>query len=160
MKVHAGTIPARCGIEPGGRTQNGREQQHDGRQSVHDCDNAEWRRPVAQQIDAYAIGPIAGNIARREAEQDNGKYKLNDDGAGAQRQPDFAPRVADQQHGSTHHEWHGNRENWRMMHPAVHERFSRPSTWSVPDSPREASSTTRNRAVVAKPITMAVSTSA
>src|SRR5690606_5772679 len=120
----------------------------------------ERRWPVAQQIDAYAIGPIAGNIARGQAEQGDGKYKLNDDGAGAQRQPDFAPGVADEQHCSAHHERHGNGENGRMMHPAVHERFSRPSTWSVPDSPREASSTTRNRAVVAKPITMAVSTSA
>src|SRR5690606_37770692 len=35
-----------------------------------------------------------------------------------------------------------------------------PSTWSLPLSPREVSSTTRNSAVVAKPITIAVSTSA
>ncbi len=35
-----------------------------------------------------------------------------------------------------------------------------PSTWSVPDMPRDASSTTRNSAVIAKPITMAVSVSA
>src|SRR6185312_4251050 len=37
---------------------------------------------------------------------------------------------------------------------------SSPSTWSLPVSPREVSSTTRNSAVVAKPITIAVSTSA
>ena len=37
---------------------------------------------------------------------------------------------------------------------------SRPSTWSVPVRPRDASSTTRNSAVVAKLMTMAVRTSA
>ena len=38
--------------------------------------------------------------------------------------------------------------------------LSRPSTWSVPVNPREAISTTRNSAVVAKLMTMAVRTSA
>ena len=41
----------------------------------------------------------------------------------------------------------------------AHGCSSSPSTWSPPDRPRSASSTTRNNAVVAKPMTMAVSTS-
>src|SRR5690606_36469957 len=41
-----------------------------------------------------------------------------------------------------------------------HSRRSRPSTWSVPVAPRAASSTTRNNAVVAKLMTIAVSTRA
>src|SRR5690606_11334254 len=40
----------------------------------------------------------------------------------------------------------------------AHGFSSVPSTWSVPLNPREARSTTRNSAVVAKPMTMAVST--
>jgi class 3 adenylate cyclase len=43
---------------------------------------------------------------------------------------------------------------------AGHGSGSRPSTWSVPVKPRDASRTTRNSAVVAKLITMAVKTSA
>ena len=46
----------------------------------------------------------------------------------------------------------------RVQQPG-HGRSSSPSTWSPPDRPRSASSTTRNSAVVAKPMTMAVSTS-
>ena len=42
----------------------------------------------------------------------------------------------------------------------VHRSGSFPSTWSVPVRPREASRTTRKSAVVAKLMTIAVSTSA
>ena len=42
----------------------------------------------------------------------------------------------------------------------AHSSGSRPSTWSVPVSPRAASSTTSSSAVVAKLMTIAVSTSA
>src|SRR5690606_1531976 len=51
-------------------------------------------------------------------------------------------------------------EDGKMMQQETQDSDSRPSTWSVPVRPREASRTTRNNAVVAKPMTMAVSASA
>src|SRR5699024_444681 len=51
-------------------------------------------------------------------------------------------------------------ENGRDGQMRTHGAPSLLSTWSLPASPRAVSSTTRNRAVVAKPMTMAVSTSA
>ena len=48
----------------------------------------------------------------------------------------------------------------QVVAQAAHGSGSRPSTWSVPVRPRDASSTTRNSAVVAKLMTIAVRTSA
>src|SRR3546814_3495444 len=53
-----------------------------------------------------------------------------------------------------------DRRNDQMIDPIDHEFRPVPSTWSVPVNPREARRTTRNSAVVAKPITMAVWTRA
>ena len=51
-----------------------------------------------------------------------------------------------------------HRRNHQMIGEILHISGSRPSTWSVPVNPRAASSTTRNNAVVAKLMTMAVKT--
>src|SRR5699024_11166803 len=68
--------------------------------------------------------------------------------------------IAQQQHAGPRHQGNGYRQNGQMCFQAGHESGSTPSTWSVPDRPRAASRTTRNSARVAKPMTMAVSTSA
>src|SRR3546814_1140578 len=69
MEMHARTIPTRRGVYPCGSPQHRCQEQHDGRQAVDHSHDAEWRRPIAQQIDAHAVGPIAGKVACREAEQ-------------------------------------------------------------------------------------------
>src|SRR5690606_12266822 len=67
--------------------------------------------------------------------------------------------VKEQQQGASHQRQH-DRQDDEVFGCRDHLSGSLPSTWSVPVKPRAARSTTRNRAVVAKPITIAVSTSA
>src|SRR6185312_3131424 len=65
--------------------------------------------------------------------------------------------------GEHHRSGEHRQHHWcdhQMVGEAGHGSGSRPSTWSVPVKPRDASRTTRNSAVVAKLITMAVKTSA
>src|SRR3546814_7221161 len=66
----------------------------------------------------------------------------------------------EQQHRRGHDERQHDRRDHQMVDPAAHGSRSSPSTWSVPVCPRDASSTTRSNAVVAKEMTMAVRTSA
>src|SRR5690606_27909503 len=77
-----------------------------------------------------------------------------------ERAPRHALVLAQQQHERAGEERHDDRQDRQMVEQAAHYSGSRPSTWSVPVSPRSARSTTRKSAVVAKPITIAVSTSA
>src|SRR6185312_9859610 len=66
------------------------------------------------------------------------------------------PDAQQELHGSDRERDQDRRDRER----AVHGVPSSPSTWSLPARPRDVSSTTRNKAVVAKPMTIAVSTSA
>jgi len=69
-----------------------------------------------------------------------------------------APLAEEKEHRRGHQrqeDGHHHEVRSQGAHPSSLE----PSTWSVPPRPREASSTTRNSAVVAKPITIAVSPS-
>src|SRR5690606_18877893 len=80
-------------------------------------------------------------------------------GPKADRDLDVAEPVIDQ--GGQHGRGHGqqDRQDDEMIKQIGHG-YSRPFTWSVPVKPRDASITTRNSAVMAKPMTMAVSTRA
>src|SRR5690606_2885622 len=69
------------------------------------------------------------------------------------------PVVEEQQQRARHQRQH-DRDDDEMGGGEVHRSGSLPSTWSVPLKPRAARRTTRNSAVVANPMTMAVSTSA
>ena len=69
-----------------------------------------------------------------------------------------APIIHEQQDSPGRHRQQ-NGQDHQMLKESVHQS-SFPSTWSVPVRPREASRTTRNSAVMAKPITMAVNTRA
>ena len=75
----------------------------------------------------------------------------------------FLPRTAplvEQKHQRSGDQRQNYGRDRQVIGHGVHGSRSRPSTWSVPVKPREASSTTRNRAVVAKLMTIAVRTSA
>ena len=76
----------------------------------------------------------------------------------ADRRLEVTALLVDQQHDRAGQQRQDDRQLYQVIEPARHCSGSRPSTWSVPVSPREASSTTRNKAVVAKLITMAVRT--
>src|SRR5690606_33146340 len=67
--------------------------------------------------------------------------------------------AAEQQHCHCREQRQQDRREDQVIRP-THASGSLPSTWSVPVRPRAANSTTRNSAVVAKLITIAVSTSA
>src|SRR5690606_36386071 len=73
---------------------------------------------------------------------------------------DHAPSLASQDHQRARDERDDDRRDDEMIGPGAHSSRSRPSTWSVPARPRSASSRTRKRAVVAKLMTIAVSTRA
>src|SRR3546814_8322947 len=76
----------------------------------------------------------------------------------AQRSLQPAALFIEQQHRRGHDERQHDRRDHQMVDPAAHGSRSSPSTWSVPVCPRDASSTTRSNAVVAKEMTMAVRT--
>src|SRR5690606_32570974 len=160
MKMHASTVPTRGGVCPRSQAKQGRQHQHDGRKPVDYCNNAEGRGPVAQKVDTYAIWPAAGQVTGGNAEQGDGCRELANDGDGAQRYPAATVSIAHQQHQGPEDQRNDDGQNGKMLHPACHFFISLPSTWSVPLKPREANSTTRNNAVVANAMTIAVSTSA
>src|SRR5690606_14241333 len=95
-----------------------------------------------------------------QAQQGDGGGQLAGDGQKAQGKTATAVAVAQHQHERPAYQRDDDRRNGEVLHPACHLRVSLPSTWSVPLKPREASRITRNSAVVAKAMTMAVRTSA
>ena len=169
--MHPGTMPARGREDDRAQRDKAGEHQHHGGESVEHQHDAEGCRPVARQVDAHG-GRAARHLAPAQQldgddQADEGRHQIDD-----QLEP--LPLFAEQQHdGRRQHRQHDGREN-QMRHErrsqlieaeAAHNiscelRASAPSTWSVPLMPRRASNTTRNNAVIAKPITMAVSTSA
>src|SRR5690606_10284765 len=71
-----------------------------------------------------------------------------------------AARLGQEQHDRAGQHRDKDGQHHDVAQQELHHGGSLPSTWSVPVMPRSAISTTRNSAVVAKPITIAVSTSA
>ncbi len=160
VEVHARVLPARQRVEQRGQAHRARQHRHEGGQRVGHQHDAVRHRPVARQVDAEgrgATGLHAHQQQDRQCQPQRGGGGV-DDGLGA--------AAAFAQH---EHERGGAERQQHRRHQQVfdrgkrgesrHERSSSPSTWSPPDKPRSASSTTRNSAVVAKPMTMAVSTS-
>src|SRR3546814_237520 len=117
-------------------------------------------RSVAEQIDQRLCrSPVgSGSVDQLKQQERNGeqcKARHN-----AQRSLQPAAPFIEQQHRRGHDERQHDRRDHQMVDPAAHGSRSSPSTWSVPVCPRDASSTTRSNAVVAKEMTMAVRTSA
>src|SRR5690606_38909541 len=117
------------------------------------------RLPVAQQIYHDMVFVIVGDTAGRDAEQRHCDAKLGQHRKDAQDNGSVPVLVAQHQHERADDHRDGDRQDGKMVHPLAH-CDSVPSTWSVLDRPRNARMTTRNKAVVAKLMTMAVSTSA
>ena len=169
VEMYPRLVPA-CGRKQTGRQRNAVGQhQHEGGEPVYGQHNAKGRRPVAAQINAHGAG---GARLVGPQQQGNGDKQAKRGSAHVHHHLDGQALFAQQQHqrcsqhgqqdGAKHEVWH---QRCQPLQDQAHgisctSRDFTPSTWSVPDMPREASSTTRNSAVMAKPITIAVSTRA
>ena len=134
------------------------EQQHHGRQPVQHQHDPVGRGPVAQQIQGDDVAPLDRRSARA-VDQRHGHAQLQQAGHKADGQLQLPPAFVVHQHDRPGEQRHQDRHD-KHVDRQRHGLRSFPSTWSVPVSPREAMMTTRNSAVVAKLMTMAVSTSA
>ena len=168
--MHPGPVPAGRSVQRRRQPEHAGQHQHQRRQAVQRQHDAKRRRPVAGQVHAHGgrLAQLAG-----PDHQSHGHHQAQKRGGNAQHQLGALLLLAHQQHdGSGQQRQHDGRQQQvrhglldQGVQGVVHEGLCRscaslPSTWSVPDRPREASSTTRNSAVMAKPMTMAVSTSA
>src|SRR5690606_7084455 len=153
VEMRGRRMPARGREGQRSQRQNRGQDDHERRQAIGDKDDAEWRRPVAEHIGdgvrSLAVGTEQqedrdGEQHRRRGDADRGLGRLVLD------HDESGPREQREQDG----------HDRQMLQEAFDHQRPRPSTWSVPVRPREASSTTRNSAVMAKPITIAVRTSA
>src|SRR4051812_34265959 len=150
MEMRAGAVPARE-REPQRRDgERSGEQHHGGGQPVGDQHDAEGGRPAAEAINVRRGEVGARHEERRDAEK-------RERAGEAERGLRAMMPVIDEQERPRDGERQDDRRDDQVLD---HSAGSSPSTWSVPVSPRAASSTTRRSAVVAKAITIAVSTSA
>ena len=160
LVVHAHTLPARDRIGKRRQRERGRQHHQHRRQPVDDQNDAVRRRPRADRIDADSLVPDVRHGIGREIHEERGDDELDQDRNRRDRHAPTALRFREQQQDRAREHGHDDRHHRQMLQPGAQASRSCPLTWSVPVKPREASSTTRNSAVVAKPITIAVSTSA
>ena len=155
--------PARCQRASentsAARPEHAGQHQHQGGQPVQHQHDAEQRRPVAEPVDAHGAVRAQGSASARQQQRDR-HGEQRERRREAERGLEGAPPLADQHHQRPGQERDDDRRDRQVLHPAAQRSGSLPSTWSVPVKPRAASSTTRNSAVVAKLMTMAVRTSA
>ena len=137
------------------QSENAGQQHHHCRETIQHQHNRIGCRPVTQQIRKHTVVRRIGHIDQHDRHNKQHKSRCNAD-CSLQH---TATLIIEQQQ-SCGDERQQNRRDNQMFLPILHYWLSLPSTWSVPVRPREASMTTRNRAVMAKPITIAVSTSA
>ena len=160
VEVHARVLPARQGVEQRGQADAAGQHRHQRRQPVGHQHDAEGHRPVARQVDAEGRRRLAPGHAQQQADRDRQPERRRQH---VDHRLQAAPALAQQQHQRRRgqRQQHGGHQQvfGQRAQRAHHGCSSCPSTWSPPDRPRSASSTTRNSAVVAKPMTMAVSTS-
>ncbi len=166
VKVHPRAVPAGAGEDQRGQGHGIGQHQHHAGQAVQCQRDAEGHGPVARHVDAQVDGR-AGLVGPQH--QHHGHAQPHQGGYQSKSEFEALALFAQQQHQRCRkHGQHDGRQH-QVRHETggqlVHGiscsvREWAPSTWSVPVVPREASSTTRNSAVMAKPITMAVSTSA
>ena len=155
MEAGARTVPAGHGEQQRTHADHPGKRQHHRRQLVHHQHDAERHLPVARQVHANG----AGAALLRPVQQQHGNAQADDAGAQIDLGFERAAFLAQHQHQPGGEQRQQDRRDDQLIHPR-HSLGSRPSTWSVPVRPRDASSTTRNNAVMAKLMTMAVSTRA
>ena len=168
MKMHARLVPACQCKHTACQCNAAGEHQHHGAESIQSQTDAKRCSPVAGQIDAHGIGLLVAPKQQRHGDQ-------QPQGGREDIERGFCALVlfTEQQHQRRRQHGQHNRRQQQVGHAQMGKgkqqvghgiscasRARIPSTWSVPDIPREASSTTKNNAVMAKPMTMAVSTSA
>ena len=117
MEVGASCIVAAAGIEHRACRQHGCDQQHQRAQPVEHQDDAEWRLPIAQGIDAQLV------IAGEQQQPDSDRYQHK----GRQQRQDALGRffqTVQHQEQAAHEQRQQNRQDQCMRH----SRVSRPST--------------------------------
>src|SRR5690606_3331700 len=119
--------------------------------------DTEGRRPVGRQVNADALGPDLpiGEPEQRDRGVQQGQGADQVDG-----ELQMLPAAAEQDQRCGEQQRQQDGQEYQLISPEAQRRGSVPSTSTGPVRPREVSSSTRYRAVVAKPMTMAVSTRA
>ena len=148
MEIAPQPIIAAQGVKDRAASKHGGDQQHQRRETVNHQHDAERRHPVARRIDANPLTCLTHQNQR----QWNLQYGRT------QRQAAFDRHLAagNQQQQRAHKHRQHNGQDGEM----IHTLSPLPSTWSLPNSPWPRKASTRAKAVIAKPITMAVSTKA
>src|SRR5690606_20312288 len=156
VEMRASGVPAGKREDERRYGEDRRQDEHQRRKPINHQHDAEGGRPVAQQIDALeAFMSVA-----RQPEQADGDGDKRQAGDNADHCLHDALTLVEEQQQCARDKRNDDRRDDEVLLPTAHFDCSLPSTWSVPVRPRAASSTTRKSAVVAKPMTMAVSTSA
>jgi len=149
MEVRPALVIAAAGVERGETGQHGGDQQHQRAQAIEHQDDAEWRLPVAQRIGAQLA-------VTREQQQPEGDRHQRPGGRQRKQALGRLAQAVEQQQRRAREQRQEDRQDQGMLHLLG----SCPSTWSVRSSPMLRSASTTTKAVMAKPMTMAVSTSA
>ena len=167
--MHPGPVPACAGEEHCAEGHHAGGQNHQCRQAIEHQRNTERRGPIACQVHAHAG---SGTFLVAPLDQRNRNGQAQRARCEIDQQLGALVFFAQRQHQSGCQHGQQNRCQHQVRHQSLSKRQQRhqgvscaslacaPSMWSVPVMPRDASSTTKNRAVVAKPITIAVSTKA
>ena len=155
-KCGRGLVPPREGKDQRREGKRGRQRQHHRRQAVEHQHDGEGRRPVAEQIDRDPTLAAVGDPKRRDRHATSSTTTADDRRRGLQP----ALPIVEEKQQRAGDQRDQDRRNNEVLGRRGHRSGSLPSTWSVPVRPREASSTTRKSAVVAKLMTIAVRTSA
>ncbi len=158
QRVEAGTgpVPASQREQQGADTDDPGQHQHHRRQVVHHQHDAERHAPVARQVDTDRAAAAAVLYPEK---QHHGNAQPEDAGKQIDTALERPVLFTQPEHQPGGQQRQQDGRDDQLVHPA-HALGSRPSTWSVPVRPLEASKTTRNSAVMAKLMTIAVSTSA
>src|SRR5690606_8308481 len=159
LEAWAGPVPARECIDEGGQGDHRGQHDHEIGKPIRDQDDAERSGPVPNQVSACGRLP-SGSDANGLSDQHYRNDQVRDQSRerdGVFRDP--SPLVEQQQQAAGHQgQQYGSDD--QMVQPAARHGLSSPSTLSVPVKPCAAISTTSKSAVMAKEITMAVSTRA
>ncbi len=150
MELTAPAIAALDRVHHREQRQHRGQQHHPGREPVGDQHDAMGRGPAAQRVDQdLAVGDLQQQ-PQRDAEQ----HLHAEHAEGASQGRGAAAQQHQQRAGQQRHQ---DRRDHDMGDGA---HGSRPSTWSLPRSARARKASTTTKAVMPKPITIAVSTSA
>lgn len=151
VEMLAQAVVATQRVDQRGAAEHRGGQQHQGGETIEHEHDAERRGPVAQGIDAQVAA--GGRTYQQQAQGDQCQRR-------EQRQAALPALGQRQQQQAAGKQGEQDRQDQPMAHGRGSSSSGRPSTWSLPRSPRPRRARTTTKAVMAKPMTMAVSTSA